>query len=354
MQLQTKDSDPDSDTEYAPASLDAWLEAALPGYRGPGTLKKCGFGQSNPTFKLSSPSGDYIFRRKPFGRLVPKAHAIEREFRVLRALEHSSVPVPKAFVLCKDPAVIGTAFYVMEFVNGRIFYDQRLPGLSATERTAIFDAMNEVVSDLHRIQPNDVDLSDFGRGEGFLSRQVATWTRQYNASEGNTIEAMDSLSSWLPSHLPPEQPTRIFHGDLLINNMVFHPTEPRVIALLDWELSTLGDPLADLAHHMMVWRIPQNLFRGLAGADSDIIGIPPEDEYICRYLARTGRTEIPHWNFYLAFSLFRIAAILHGIWNRAQSGQASAPDAEEVGRQARPLAELGWDIARSRYFEEKI
>lgn len=345
--MRTKDSDLDPGSERAPASLDAWLEAVLPGYRRPGTLRKCGFGQSNPTFRLSSPSGRYILRRKPFGRLLPKAHAIEREFRVLRALQDGPVPVPKALALCEDPAVIGAAFYVMEFVEGRIFYDQRLPDMSVAERAEIFDGMNQAVAGLHQVRPADVGLSDFGRAEGFLARQVSTWTRQYRACEGEPIKAMEQLITWLPNHLPPEQPGRIFHGDLLLNNMVFHPTEARVIAILDWELSTLGDPFADLAHHMMVWRVPQNLFRGLAGLDSDNMGIPSEDEYLQRYLARTGHTDLPHWTFYLAFGLFRIAAILQGIWSRAQSGQASASDADEVGRQAMPLAELGWDIARS-------
>lgn len=340
-------NDPDLDSEPAPASLDAWLEAAVAGYRGAGTLRKCGFGQSNPTFQLSSPSGRYILRRKPFGPLLPKAHAIEREFRVLRALQDSPVTTPKALALCEDPAVIGAAFYVMEFVEGRIFYDQRLPDMSAAERAAIFDGMNQAVADLHRIRPADVGLSDFGRGEGFLQRQIATWTRQYRASGGGPIEAMERLITWLPNHLPPEQPGRIFHGDLRIDNMVFHPTEPHIIALLDWELSTLGDPLADLAYHMMVWRVPQNLFRGLAGLESENIGVPSEEAYLKRYLARTGRADLPHWNFYLAFSLFRVAAILQGVWSRSQTGQASASDAEELGRQARPLAEIGWDIARS-------
>ena len=347
--MRTKDSDLESGNGPVPASLDAWLETAVAGYRGPGRLRKCGFGQSNPTFQLSAPSGRYILRRKPLGPLLPKAHAIEREFRVLRALEHSRVPTPKPLALCEDPGVIGAAFFIMELVEGRIFYDQTLPNMSPAERAAIFDGMNHAVAALHEVRPADVGLADFGRSEGFLERQVATWTRQYRASEGEPIEAMERLISWLPSHLPPEQPGRIFHGDLLLNNMVFHPTEPRVIALLDWELSTLGDPLADLAYHVMVWRVPPNLFRGLAGLDSEHSGIPSENDYLQRYLARSGRADLPHWNFYLAFSLFRIAAILQGVWSRSQSGQASAADAEEVGRKARPLAEIGWAIACSTH-----
>lgn len=340
------DSGKDAGHEPVSAALDAWLVDAVPGYRGPGTLEKCGFGQSNPTFMLTAASGKYILRRKPLGPLLPKAHMIEREFRVLKALEDSQVPTPKVYALCEDPDVIGAAFYVMEFVEGRIFYDQTLPGYSAAERDAIYDGMNQAVADLHAVRPDDVGLADFGRSEGFVERQVSLWTRQYRAAEGERIEAMEKLIEWLPEHLPPEEPGRIFHGDLRIDNMIFHPTEPRVIALLDWELSTLGDPIADFAYHMMVWRVSPDLFRGLAGLDFDAIGIPNEEDYIQRYLARSGRESLPHWNFYLAFSLFRIAAILQGIWSRAQTGQASSADAEEVGRKAAPLAEVGWEIAQ--------
>ncbi|RKF22028.1 phosphotransferase family protein [Altericroceibacterium spongiae] len=342
-----EDANSASAREVAPAELERWLEAEVEGYRGPAMLSKCGFGQSNPTFRLSSPSGHYILRRKPLGPLLPKAHAIEREFRVLQALQGSPVPTPKVYALCEDTQVMGAAFYLMEFVEGRIFYDQTMPDLSADERAAIFDNINQAVVDLHRVDPSDVGLADFGRSENFVQRQIATWTKQYRASEGEHIEAMERLIEWLPANLPPEQSGRIFHGDLRIDNMILHPTEPRVIALLDWELSTLGDPLADLAYHMMVWRIPPDLFRGLAGLDFKRMGIPREEDYLRLYLQRSGRSDIPCWNFYLAFSLFRVAAILQGVWSRAQSGQASATDAETVGRKAAPLAAIGWDIARA-------
>jgi len=339
------DSTPAPEAEAAPPSLDIWLETHVDGYRGPGTLRKFGFGQSNPTFLLSTASGNYVLRRKPFGPLLPKAHAIEREYRVLKALEGSAVPTPRVYALCEDPEVMGAAFYVMEFVEGRLFYDQTMPGIEPDERAAIFDGMNQAVADLHAVRPEDVGLEGFGRSEAFVERQVSLWTRQYRAAEGERIEAMERLIEWLPLNLPPEQPGRIFHGDLRIDNMIFHPSEPRVIALLDWELSTLGDPIADFAYHMMVWRIEPDLFRGLAGLDSAAMGIPSEQDYIAHYLKRSGRTDLPHWDFYLAFSLFRIASILQGVWSRAQTGQASADDAEEVGRKAGPLAEIGWEIA---------
>jgi aminoglycoside phosphotransferase (APT) family kinase protein len=322
------------------------MSSHVAGFNGGGTLQKFGFGQSNPTYRLRSGSGRYVLRRKPFGPLLPKAHAIEREYRVLHALRDSNVPVPKALALCDDPAILGSPFYVMDFVEGRIFYDQRLPGLSPQERAGVFDAMNATVANLHRAEPQDLGLEDFGRPERFLERQVATWTRQYRASEGDPSEAMERLIEWLPANLPPEQPARIFHGDLRLDNMIFHPTEPRVVALLDWELSTIGDPLADFAYHAMVWRVGADLFRGFADLDRAAMGIPEEADYVRLYCERTGRTGIPQWNFYLAFSLFRLAAILQGVWRRSQVGQASGADAEIVGAKAHPLAEIGWRIAR--------
>lgn len=337
----------DSRVDPVPAALDCWLRDNVETYRGPATLQKFGFGQSNPTFRLSAASGDYVLRRKPTGPLLPRAHAIEREFRVLNALAHSDFPVPRVHAYCEDSSLLGAAFFVMDFVAGRIFYDQRLPDLTCVERGRIFDGMNAAVARLHLIDPAAVGLDGFGRTEEFLSRQVALWTRQYRASEGASIESMESLIKWLPRNLPPEQPARIFHGDLRLDNMIFHPHEPRVVALLDWELSTLGDSLADFAYHAMVWRVPPDLFRGFAGMDFSACGMPTEVEYVRLYCQRTGQSELPHWNFYLAFSLFRLAAILQGIWRRAQDGNASALDAAELGARAAPLAAIGWDIANS-------
>lgn len=342
------DSVKTSDFEQLPASVEAWLTESVPGYQGPGTLHKFGFGQSNPTFKLKTECGEYVLRRKPFGPLLPKAHAIEREYRILRALRHSEVPVPPALAFCEDTSLLGAAFYIMDFVPGRIFYDQRLPGMSPDERAAIFDAMNVATASLHKIDPIAVGLEGFGRPDGFLERQVATWTRQYRASEGDRCEAMERLIEWLPENLPPEQPSRIFHGDLRLDNMIFHPAEPRVIAVLDWELSTLGDPLADFAYNVLVWRVGADLFRGLGDLDRGALGIPEEFDYVRRYCERTGRSDIPHWNFYLAFSLFRVAAILQGVWRRARDGQASSADGLEVGGKGHALAEIGWAIAQGR------
>jgi aminoglycoside phosphotransferase (APT) family kinase protein len=329
----------------APDALESWLRGQVEGYRGPATLQKFSFGQSNPTFRLSAPSGEYVLRRKPMGPLLPKAHAIEREFRVLRGLAQTDVPVPRVYAFCDDPGPLGAPFFVMDFVPGRIFYDQRLPGMAPAQRREIFDGMNALVAKLHGIDPGSVGLHDYGRSEEFLARQVALWSRQYRASEGQPIAAMEALIQWLPRNLPPEQPTRIFHGDLRLDNMIFHPTEPRVVALLDWELSTLGDPVADFAYHAMVWRIPPDLFRGFANIDFPACGVPTEVEYIRSYCERTGRTGLPHWRFYLAFSFFRLAAILQGVWRRAQEGNASALDAAEIGARAAPLSQIGWEIA---------
>lgn len=334
------------DIERIFPTLETWLVSHVAGFRGSGELQKFGFGQSNPTYKLIADSGQYVLRRKPSGPLLPKAHAIEREYRVLHALRDSDVPVPKVLAFCDDSSILGSPFYIMDYVDGRIFYDQRLPGMAPHERAAIFDAMNATVASLHQVEPLALGLEDFGRPEHFVERQVATWTRQYRASEGARCDAMERLIEWLPENFPPEQPARIFHGDLRLDNMIFHPTEPRVIALLDWELSTIGDPLADFAYHSMVWRVGADLFRGFGDLDRAVMGIPEEADYVRRYCERTGRTEIPQWNFYLAFSLFRVAAILQGVWRRSQDGQASSADAEIVGAKAHPLAEIGWQIAR--------
>lgn len=333
------------DGEPLSPAVETWLGCHVAGYRGPGALQKFGFGQSNPTFRLRAVSGDYVLRRKPFGPLLPRAHAIEREFRVLNALRSSNVPAPRVHGLCEDPDLLGAPFYVMDFVEGRIFYDQRLPGMTPAERAAIFDGMNAAVASLHRADPGAIGLADYGRADRFVERQVALWTRQYRASEGERCDAMERLIEWLPRNLPPEQPPCIFHGDLRLDNMIFHPIEPRVIALIDWELSTIGDPLADFAYHAMVWRVRAELFRGFADLDRSALGIPEEADYVRRYCERTGRAGLPHWDFYLAFSLFRLAAILQGVWKRARDGQASADDAAEVGAKARPLAGIGWAIA---------
>ena len=328
------------------ARLSAWLADHVTGFRGPAALTKFEGGQSNPTFRIDSPSGAYVLRAKPRGDLLPSAHAVDREFRVLAALAGSGVPVARVHAYCADPAVFGSAFYVMDFVAGRIFWDQRLPGLAPDERGAIFSSMNETIARLHAIDPAAVGLADYGRPGNFMERQVARWSKQYRASETETIPAMDALIDWLPRFRPAEGETRIVHGDYRLDNLIIHPTEPRVVAVLDWELSTLGDPVADFAYHAMAWRIAPDLFRGLAGVDFAALGIPDEEAYLALYCARTGRETIEHWDFYMVFSMFRIASILQGIAKRALDGNAADARAAEVGRKARPIAEQAWELAR--------
>jgi aminoglycoside phosphotransferase (APT) family kinase protein len=337
------------DAAFSPEVLErigVWLRREIEPAFDNGILERLTGGQSNPTFRIRSPVGSYVIRTKPFGVLLPKAHMIEREFRVMGALLPTDVPVPRVRRLCEDVRVIGVPFFVMDFVEGRIFWDARLPELASEERTQLFDAMGDVVAALHSIDPIEVGLEGFGRGAAFIERQVRTWTMQYRAAETARIPAMDALAAWLPRNLPSEQPARIFHGDLRLDNMIFHPTETRIVALLDWELSTLGDPLADFAYHMIIWRISPQLFRGLLGAPLAELGIPDESDYLDRYRRKVGRHTLPHWNFYSAFGLFRLAAILQGIKQRALQGNASATNAHEIGDKARQVAEIGWEAAQ--------
>jgi len=325
--------------------LRAWLSKHVPGYSGAPTLHVLEGGQSNPTFRLTSESGDYVLRRKPEGAVLPSAHAVEREFRVMRALAATDVPVATALALCEDSSVIGSAFYVMAYVPGRVFWDPVLPGISTTDRAAMFDAMNATIAALHRVDWRAVGLEGFGRPANYLGRQIARWTRQYRASETTTIPAMDELIEWLPRHLPARDATAIVHGDFRMDNLMFHPTEPRVVAVLDWELSTLGDPVADFAYHAMSWRIPPALFRGLADLDLAALGIPTEAEYVATYFWRVGSDPVADWDYYIVFNLFRMAAILQGIARRASDGTAASADAIDMGARAAPLAELGWELA---------
>jgi aminoglycoside phosphotransferase (APT) family kinase protein len=328
------------------ARLEAWMRRSVAGYRGPLTVEPIAGGQSNPTYRLSAPSGRYVLRRKPPGKLLPSAHAVDREFRVMQALAGGEVPVPRMLALCADASVIGTVFYVMAHVDGRVFYDPRLPGLAKGERAAMFDDMNRVIAALHRVDPAQAGLGDFGKPGNYFARQIDRWSRQYKASETERIEAMDRLIDWLPANIPSPGPmgeeTAIVHGDYRMDNLIFHPTEPRVAAVVDWELSTLGHPLGDFAYHVMTWRIAPELFRGLAGVDCAALGIPEEKEYIAAYCRRTGRERIEHWDFYMAFVMFRMAAIFQGIMGRVRDGTANDPKAREAGSKARPFAELGW------------
>jgi len=323
-----------------------WCARHVPGFQGPLTARRFAGGQSNPTYRLSSASGDYVLRRKPPGPLLPSAHAVDREYRVLHALQSTPVPVPRVHALCEDDSVIGSAFYVMEFLDGRVFMDARLPGMSPAARAAIFDSMNATIAALHNVDPAAVGLADYGRPGNYMARQVSRWTKQYRASETTVIKEMDALIDWLAARTPPDGRVSIVHGDYRLDNLMLHPTEPCGIALLDWELSTLGDPIADFAYHCMAWRIPPDLFRGLAGEDLAALGIPSEQDYVAAYCRRTGRETIPDWEFFMVYGIFRIAAILQGIAKRALDGTAAASDATELGAKARPLAELAWEIAR--------
>jgi aminoglycoside phosphotransferase (APT) family kinase protein len=327
--------------------LEAWMRDHIAGFRGPLAAEQFAGGQSNPTYKLLSGASSYVLRSKPLGQLLPSAHAVDREYRVMRALSGTEVPVPEVHALCEDDSVIGSAFYVMEFLDGRIFWDPRLSGLSRAERQAMFQSMNTVITALHSVDHVKVGLAEFGRPGNYMARQIARWSRQYQASETEQQPAMDRLIEWLPRHLPPEGASGIVHGDYRIDNLIFHPTEPRVIGVLDWELSTIGDPLADFAYHAMAWRVTPELFRGLASVDLAALGIPTEDEYVTAYCARTSHSRTPDWEFYIVYSLFRLAAIMQGIAKRAIDGTAAGLEAVELGRLARPVGEQAWTLARS-------
>ncbi|CAB3767792.1 phosphotransferase [Paraburkholderia solisilvae] len=334
-------------------ALTAWLAANVDGFIGPLTLEQFAGGQSNPTFKLITPSRAYVMRTKPgpAAKLLPSAHAIEREYRVMHALHDTDVPVATMLALCEDESVIGRAFYVMEFIEGRVLWDQSLPGMTCDQRAALYDEMNRVIAALHSVDPAAVGLAGYGKPGNYLARQIGRWSKQYQASETEPIDAMQRLIEWLPQHIPPEPPddaarVSIVHGDYRLDNLIFHAQEPRVLAVLDWELSTLGDPLADFAYHCMAWHVDPAQFRGIAGLDWRALGIPDETAYVERYCARTGFTMRGDWNFYLAYNMFRIAAILQGIMKRVVDGTAASAQAVDAGRRARPMAELAWRYAQ--------
>ncbi len=338
------------------AALSAWLDANLEGFKGPLSVELFKGGQSNPTYKLVTPARSYVMRAKPgpVAKLLPSAHAVEREFAVMRGLHGTDVPVPQMYCLCEDEAVIGRAFYIMEFMQGRVLWDQSLPGMSNAERGAIYNEMNRVISALHSVKFADRGLSSYGKPGNYFERQIGRWSKQYVASITQPIAEMDELMAWLPAHIPAdardESRVSIVHGDYRLDNLMFHATEPRVIAVLDWELSTLGHPLADFSYHCMAWHIPPGSFRGIGGLDVASLGIPTEDDYIRLYCERTGLTTPAalkaDWNFYMAYNLFRLAAILQGIAKRVEAGTASSAQAASSGAGARGLAEMAWKFAR--------
>lgn len=303
-------------------------------------------GQSNPTFRITAGGREYVLRKKPAGQLAPSAHAIDREYRVMRALQHSDVPVPRMLAYCEDASIVGTPFYVMDFLQGRVFMDPALPDSTPSERGAVYREMGRVMAAMHSVDHVAVGLADYGRTGRYVERQIDRWSRQCRALSVPMDDAMHRLMEWLPAHVPPGDETTLVHGDYRIDNLVFHPTEPRVIGVLDWELSTLGHPLADLAYHCMAWNVPPALWRGMGGLDLPALGIPTEAEYLADYRAATGRDAQRAWSFYMAYNLFRMAAILYGIAQRAADGSAASADAEETGRKAGPLARLGWEWAQ--------
>lgn len=329
-------------------ALERYLVRHIAGVGGPLVVRQYEGGQSNPTYYVKAGEREFVLRRKPPGTLLPSAHLVEREYRILTALAQTDVPVPRTHVLCEDPTVIGTAFYIMDCVRGRVFTDPRIPGLAPRERAAVYDSMADVLARLHRVDWQALGLADYGRPGNYFARQIHRWTEQYRASETETIPSMERLIEWLPRHIPADDQTSIAHGDYRLANLLIHPTEPRVVAVLDWELSTLGHPLADLAYSAMVYRLPRALFDGLADQEVESLGVPSEAEYVAAYCRRVGREDIPGWDFYLAFGMFRLAAIVQGIMGRVLSGTAAAANARERGAMARPLADAALAVIASR------
>jgi aminoglycoside phosphotransferase (APT) family kinase protein len=333
-----------------PERLAAHLARGVAGFVGPLTVRQFKGGQSNPTYLLETPARQYVLRRKPPGKLLPSAHAVDREFRVIRALHAQGFPVAEPVLYCADDSVVGTAFYVMGFVAGRVFWNPEMPGSNPAERAAVYDAMNATLARLHSFEPARIGLGDFGRGDNYVARQVDRWSKQYRASETETIDSMERLIEWLPAHIPPAGPPRLVHGDYRLDNMILHASEPKVLAVLDWELSTVGDPLADFTYHLMQWHMPpEDTGAGtgsLAGFDLAALGIPSLASYVDMYRARTGLDPRPYLPTYLAYNFFRIAAILQGIVGRVRDGTATSEHAAAKAQMVRPLAEVAWRFAR--------
>lgn len=337
---------PSTESAFA-AALEPWLATRIPGFAGPLDVRKFAGGQSNPTYLLTTPGRKYVMRAKPgpAAKLLPSAHAVDREFRVMTALAGTGVPVPRTHVLCEDESVIGRAFFVMEHVDGRVLWKPSLPDQDPAGRAAIFDEMNRVIAALHAVKPADVGLGDYGKPGDFLERQIGRWIKQYRLAATETIDEMDRLIEWLPAHKPPVEEIVLYHGDYKLDNVIFANDRPEILAIIDWELSTLGDPMADFAYHCLMYH---NDEMGLRGADLAALGVPGERAYLEQYCARTGRDigrALPHWDFYIAFNLFRLASIVQGIVKRANDGTASNPDAPRDTTRVRKLATRGWAVA---------
>src|SRR5882672_2679175 len=332
------------------ARLESYLAASAPGFKGPLKVRQFKGGQSNPTYMLETPARKYVLRRKPPGKLLPSAHAVDREFRAISALYPQGFPVAEPVTYCADESVVGTAFYVMGYADGRVIWEPHMPGASPIARAAVYDTMNATLARLHSFDPAAIGLADFGRGENYVARQVDRWSKQYRASMTQTIDEMERLIEWLPAHIPPAGPPRLVHGDYRLDNMILHVTEPKVLAVLDWELSTIGDPLADFTYHLMQWHMPQEDTGAgtgsLVGFDIAALGIPSMADYVEMYRRHTGLDPRPHLAAYLAYNFFRIAAILQGIAGRVRDGTATNEHAAAKGQMVRPLAETAWRFAR--------
>lgn len=331
------------------ARLESYLATQVAEFSGPLSVKQFKGGQSNPTYLLTTPARRYVLRRKPPGTLLPSAHAVDREYRVIRALHAQGFPSPEPLAYCADDSVVGTPFYVMDFVDGRVFWEPQMPGSNAAERAAVYDSMNETIARLHSFDPIKIGLGDFGKGENYVARQVDRWSKQYRASETEKIEPMERLIDWLPMHIPAAGPVRLVHGDYRLDNMIIAADRPEIVAVLDWELSTLGDPLADFSYHLMAWHMPQSESAAgtasLVGHSLQALGIPSMSDYVDSYVARTGLDPRPALPVYLAYNFFRIAAILQGIIGRVRDGTATSEFAPAKAEMIRPLAERAWEFA---------
>jgi aminoglycoside phosphotransferase (APT) family kinase protein len=332
------------------ARLTDYLDVHIKNFSGPMTVRQFKGGQSNPTYVLTTPTRNYVLRRKPPGKLLPSAHAVEREYRVISALFAQKFPVAEPLALCEDASVIGTAFYVMAHVAGRVIWEPHMPDATPPERAATYDALNATLARLHSFDPVAIGLGDFGRGENYVARQVERWSKQYRASETEFVDAMERLIVWLPQHLPPQGPVRLVHGDYRLDNVILKPDSPQILAVLDWELSTLGDPLADFSYHLMQWHMPRSNVGAdtgsLVGLDLAALGIPSLASYVERYVARTGLDPRPHLTFYLAYNFFRMAAIVQGIAGRVRDGTATSEHAAARAQVVRPMAEKAWEFAQ--------
>ena len=327
--------------------LEPYLQRQIADYQGPLTLKRFKGGQSNPTYQLVTPGRSYVLRRKPSGALLPSAHAVDREYRVIKALHEAGFPVPRPFVLCENVSIIGTMFYVMEMVEGRVLWEMTLPGMPVTERAAIYDSMVSTLASLQRLDYKQLGLTDFGKPTDYFARQLSRWGKTYGISETETIPEMDRLNRWLPANVPGDDETSLVHGDYRMDNMIMHATEPRVVAVLDWELSTLGHPLGDFTYHLLPWLLPTmgEKISNLGGVDLLSLGIPTLDQYISRYCALTGRAEISHLDFYSAYTVWRLACIYQGIIKRVKEGTAASSDAPQSADLVRELAAIAWGYA---------